>query len=150
MDTSSLAASPAVDQPALDIFRTMLEPFLRVRRSFLLSKIITDVFRSPDVSDRRKAGWPVLVIVLPLIGVLACPIARGEGMGKRDLPRAQQAEAVVQAYVRDAAGTSGARRTAADGGGRGHVDDLATLADPKDEGLVSAEEYQRAEDGLPG
>ncbi|MFD7902094.1 SHOCT domain-containing protein [Kitasatospora sp. NPDC057904] len=145
MDTSSLAASLAVDYPVLNIFWTMLELFLWVLWFFLLFKIITDIFRSHDLSGWGKAGWLVLVIILPLIGVLAYLIARGEGMGKRDVAQAQQAEAAVQAYIRDAAGTSGAT---ADGAGRSHVDDLATLADLKDKGLISAEEYQRAKDKL--
>lgn len=145
MDTSSLAASLAVDYPVLNIFWTMLELFLWVLWFFLLFKIITDIFRSHDLSGWGKAGWLVLVIILPLIGVLAYLIARGEDMGKRDVAQAQQAEAAVQAYIRDAAGTSGAP---ADGAGRSHVDDLATLADLKDKGLISAEEYQRAKDKL--
>ncbi|MEV7027331.1 SHOCT domain-containing protein [Kitasatospora sp. NPDC093558] len=152
MDTSSLAgslaASLAVDYPVLNIFWTMLELFLWVLWFFLLFKIITDIFRSHDLSGWGKAGWLVLVIILPLIGVLAYLIARGEGMGKRDLAQAQQAEAAVQAYIRDAAGTSGTSGASADGGGRSHVDDLATLADLKDKGLISDAEYQRAKEKL--
>ncbi|MEE1782545.1 SHOCT domain-containing protein [Streptomyces sp. SP17BM10] len=145
MDTSSLAASLAVDYPVLNIFWTMLELFLWVLWFFLLFKIITDIFRSHDLGGWGKAGWLVVVIILPLIGVLAYLIARGEGMGKRDLAQAQQTEAALQAYIRDAAGAPGG---SADGGGRSHVDDLAKLADLKDKGLISAEEYQRAKDKL--
>ena len=34
------------------------------------------------------------------------------------------------------------------GGGRGHVEDLARLADLRDRGAISDEEYQRAKDKL--
>ncbi|GAB7186395.1 SHOCT domain-containing protein [Kitasatospora sp. Ki12] len=134
----------AVDYPVLNIFWTMLELFLWILWFFLLFKIITDIFRSHDLSGWGKAGWLVLVIILPLIGVLAYLIARGQSMGKRDVEQAQQTEAAVKAYIRDAAG-SGADTG---GGGRSHVDDLARLADLKERGAISDEEYQKAKDKL--
>ncbi|MET8546303.1 SHOCT domain-containing protein [Kitasatospora sp. NPDC004799] len=142
MDTTSLA----VDYPALHIFWTMLELFLWILWFFLLFKIITDIFRSHDLGGWAKAGWLVLVILLPLIGVLAYLIARGQSMGKRDVEQAQQTEAAFKAYIRDAAGSGPAPGAA--GGGRSHVDDLAKLADLKEKGAISDEEYQRAKDKL--
>ncbi|MFE5583288.1 SHOCT domain-containing protein [Kitasatospora sp. NPDC056531] len=134
----------ALDYPVLNIFWTMLELFLWVLWFFLLFKIITDIFRSHDLSGWGKAGWLVLVIILPLIGVLAYLIARGAGMGKRDVAQAEQAEASFKAYIRDAA----VGGTPPEGGGRSHVDDLARLADLKDKGAISDEEYQKAKDKL--
>lgn len=131
----------AADYPLLDIFWTMLELFLWILWIFLLFKIITDVFRSHDLSGWGKAGWLILVILLPLVGVLAYLIARGDSMHKRDLTQAQQTEAAVRAYIRDAAAPE-------DGAPRRHVDDLAALADLKSKGLISDEEYQRAKDKL--
>ncbi|MFF2078862.1 SHOCT domain-containing protein [Kitasatospora sp. NPDC058162] len=131
----------AADYPLLNVFWTMLELFLWILWIFLLFKIITDIFRSHDLSGWGKAGWLVLVILLPLIGVLAYLIARGDSMHKRDLSQAQQTEAAVKAYIRDAAAPEG-------GGARSHVDDLAALADLKGKGLISDEEYQRAKEKL--
>ncbi|MFF7989636.1 SHOCT domain-containing protein [Kitasatospora xanthocidica] len=139
METNLLA----VDYPVLNIFWTMLELFLWILWFFLLFKIITDIFRSHDLSGWGKAGWLVLVIILPLIGILAYLIARGQSMGKRDLEQAQQTEAAVKAYIREAAGP-----TAADGGSGSHVDDLARLADLREKGAISDEEYQKAKDKL--
>ncbi|MFI2611277.1 SHOCT domain-containing protein [Kitasatospora sp. NPDC018619] len=146
MDTTSLA----VDYPALHIFWTMLELFLWILWFFLLFKIISDIFRSHDLSGWGKAGWLVLVIVLPLVGVLAYLIARGQSMGKRDVEQAERSEAAFKAYIRDAAGTAPAAGggSTATGAGRSHVEDLARLADLKDRGAISAEEYQRAKDKL--
>ncbi|MFD7452065.1 SHOCT domain-containing protein [Kitasatospora sp. NPDC059827] len=145
MDTYSLAASLAVDYPVLNIFWTMLELFLWILWFFLLFKIITDIFRSHDLSGWGKAGWLVLVIILPLIGILAYLIARGQGMGKRDIEQAQQTDAAVRAYIRDAAaGTPEEGGT----GGRSHVEDLAKLADLKERGAISDEEYQKAKGKL--
>ncbi|MET9178673.1 SHOCT domain-containing protein [Kitasatospora aureofaciens] len=163
MDTYALATSLAVDYPVLNIFWTMLELFLWILWFFLLFKIITDIFRSHDIGGWGKAGWLVLVIFLPLIGILVYLIARGQGMGKRDLEQAQQADAALRAYIREAAATptatpaaTSARTPAATpaagaaggGGGRGHVEDLARLADLRDRGAISDEEYQRAKDKL--
>ncbi|MFF2149433.1 SHOCT domain-containing protein [Kitasatospora sp. NPDC058190] len=142
MDTKLLA----VDYPVLNIFWTMLELFLWVLWFFLLFKIITDIFRSHDLGGWGKAGWLLVVIILPLIGVLAYLIARGAGMGKRDVAQAQQAEAAFKAYVRDAA--AGTPPEGGAPGGRSHVDDLTRLADLKDRGAISDEEYQKAKDKL--
>ncbi|MFI9360852.1 SHOCT domain-containing protein [Kitasatospora sp. NPDC053057] len=142
MDTKLLA----VDYPVLNIFWTMLELFLWVLWFFLLFKIITDIFRSHDLSGWGKAGWVVLVIILPLIGVLAYLIARGQSMGMRDVEQAQQADAAVRAYIRDAA--AGPQPEGGGGAGRSHVEDLAKLADLRDRGAISDEEYQKAKDKL--
>ncbi|MER7579004.1 SHOCT domain-containing protein [Kitasatospora sp. NPDC097691] len=133
MDTYTLAA----DYPLLNIFWTMLELFLWILWFFLLFKIITDIFRSHDLSGWGKAGWLVLVILLPLIGVLIYLIARGQSMTKRDIEQAKESQAAFQAYVRDAAASG------PDAGGS-HVDDLAKLADLKEKGAISDEEYQKA------
>ncbi|MEU9043865.1 MULTISPECIES: SHOCT domain-containing protein [unclassified Kitasatospora] len=138
MDTTSLA----VDYPVLNIFWTMLELFLWILWFFLLFKIITDIFRSHDLSGWGKAGWLVLVIFLPLIGILAYLIARGQSMSTRDIEQAQRSEAAFKSYIRDAAGTE---PTA---GGGSHVDDLAKLAALKEKGAISDEEYQKAKDKL--
>ncbi|MFD8703814.1 SHOCT domain-containing protein [Kitasatospora sp. NPDC059648] len=142
MDTKLLA----VDYPVLNIFWTMLELFLWILWFFLLFKIISDIFRSHDLSGWGKAGWLILVIFLPLIGILVYLIARGQSMGMRDIEQAQQADAAVRAYIRDAAGTPAAGTP--DGGGRSHVEDLARLADLRDRGAISDEEYQKAKDKL--
>ncbi|MFJ3220932.1 SHOCT domain-containing protein [Kitasatospora sp. NPDC086801] len=139
MDTNMLA----VDYPVLNIFWTMLELFLWILWFFLLFKIITDIFRSHDLGGWAKAGWLLLVILLPLIGVLAYVIARGTSMSQRDAAQVQQSEAAFKAYIRDAAGTA-----SPEGGGGGHVDGLAKLADLKEKGAISEEEYQKAKDKL--
>ncbi|MFJ8429783.1 SHOCT domain-containing protein [Kitasatospora sp. NPDC094019] len=134
--------------PLLNIFWTMLELFLWILWFFLLFKIITDIFRSHDMSGWAKAGWMILVILLPLIGVLVYVIVRGKGMGERDVAQAQKADAAFKAYIRDAAGTPGEGGTGAAGTGRSHVEDLAKLAALKADGSISEDEYQKAKDKL--
>ncbi|MFB7380093.1 SHOCT domain-containing protein [Kitasatospora purpeofusca] len=134
--------------PLLNIFWTMLELFLWILWFFLLFKIITDIFRSHDMGGWAKAGWMILVILLPLIGVLVYVIVRGKSMGERDVAQAQKADAAFKAYIRDAAGTPGEGGTGGEGTGRSHVDDLAKLAELKANGSISEEEYQKAKDKL--
>jgi hypothetical protein len=144
------------DYPLLSLFWTMLEFFLWILWFFLLFKVITDIFRSHDMGGWGKAGWVAFVILLPFIGVLVYLIARGESMGKRDREQAQQSEAAFRAYIRDAAGSSGsaesggATGTGATGTGAAgsHVQELAKLADLKNSGAISEEEYQKAKDKL--
>ncbi|WP_371480864.1 SHOCT domain-containing protein [Kitasatospora sp. NBC_00315] len=129
--------------PLLNLFWTMLEFFLWILWFFLLFKIITDIFRSHDMGGWGKAGWTIFVILLPLIGVLVYLIARGGSMHERDLDQAAQADKAFKSYVREAAGPGG-------GGAAGgsQVDELAKLADLKNSGALTQEEYQKAKDKL--
>jgi hypothetical protein len=129
------------DYPMLNVFWTMMEFFLWVLWLFLLFKVLTDVFRSHDMGGLAKAGWIILVIVLPFLGVLLYVIFRGKSMGERDREQARKADEAVKQYIREAAGPPAA---AADS----HVDALARLADLKANGALSEQEYQRAKEKL--
>lgn len=132
------------DYPLLNLFWTMLWFFLWIMWLFLLFRVITDIFRSDDLGGWAKAGWLILALVLPYLGVLIYVIVRGRTMGKRDAKDAKERDAAFKAYVRDAAGTSdthGATKSS-------HIEDLTKLADLKDKGAISDEEYQR-EDEAP-
>ncbi|MER5274150.1 SHOCT domain-containing protein [Streptomyces sp. NPDC002809] len=132
------------DYPLLNLFWTMLWFFLWIMWLFLLFRVIMDIFRSDDLGGWAKAGWLILALVLPYLGVLIYVIARGKSMGTRDVKEAKERDAAFKAYVRDAAGTS-------DGGGApksSHVEDLSKLADLRDKGAITDEEYQRAKTKL--
>ncbi|MFD8593831.1 SHOCT domain-containing protein [Kitasatospora sp. NPDC059646] len=138
-----------MDYPLLNIFWTMLELFLWILWFFLLFKIITDIFRSHDMGGGAKAGWTILVILLPFLGVLIYLIVRGGSMHERDLEQAKQADAAFQDYIRRAAGTgTGPGQGGAAPSASGHVDDLARLAELRNSGALTDEEYQRAKDKL--
>lgn len=132
------------DYPLLNLFWTMLWFFLWIMWLFLLFRVIMDIFRSDDLGGWAKAGWLILALVLPYLGVLVYVIARGKSMGKRDVKEAKERDAAFKAYVRDAAGTG-----EAGGSSKGsHVSDLAKLADLKDKGAITDEEYQQAKTKL--
>ena len=72
------------DYPFLDIMWTMFIFFAWVIWIWLLILVLSDNFRRRDHSGWAKAGWTLLVIFLPLIGVLLYMIVRPpepEGLG---------------------------------------------------------------------
>lgn len=91
--------------------------------------IFSDVFSDHDLSGWGKAGWTVLIIILPLLGVLAYLIFRGESMRKRQLTRAEQNEKAFQTYVRSAASSP--------------ADDIAKLHDLKERGVIDEDEFAK-------
>ncbi|GAA1372224.1 SHOCT domain-containing protein [Streptomyces beijiangensis] len=125
------------DYPLLNLFWTMLWFFLWIMWLFLLFKVIGDIFRSHDLSGWGKAGWLILTLLLPYLGVLIYVIVRGRSMGERDVKQAKDRDAAFKEYVRDAAGSS-------DGASSSKADELAKLADLKEKGVLSDEEFQQA------
>ena len=116
--------------PLLGAFWTILEVFLWVLWIWILIYIFIDIFRSHDLSGWAKALWFIFVLFIPLIGVLVYLIARGGKMQERAVRDAQQQDKEVRAYIQDAAGSTPA-------------DQLAKLADLRDRGVISAEEFER-------
>ena len=66
----------ASSYPFLDIMWTMFIFFAWVIWIWLLILVLSDNFRRRDHSGWAKAGWTLLVIFLPLIGVLIYMITR--------------------------------------------------------------------------
>ncbi|MEV0095377.1 SHOCT domain-containing protein [Streptomyces sp. NPDC050738] len=130
------------DYPLLNLFWTMMWFFLWMMWLFLLFKVIGDIFRSHDLSGWAKAGWLIVALVLPYLGVLLYVIFRGKSMGERDLKQAEAQQAAFKEYVRDAAGSGS-------GGTPGSsVDELTKLADLKEKGVLSDAEFQQAKEKL--
>ncbi|MFE1546417.1 SHOCT domain-containing protein [Streptomyces sp. NPDC058718] len=124
------------DYPLLNLFWTMLWFFLWIMWLFLLFKVITDIFRDHELGGWGKAGWLAFCILLPYLGVLVYVIARGKSMGQRDVQQAKASEAAFQDYIRKTAGTSPA--------GGGATDELARLAELKEKGAITDEEFEKA------
>ncbi|MFD3456120.1 SHOCT domain-containing protein [Streptomyces sp. NPDC058691] len=133
------------DYPLLNLFWTMLLIFCWVLWFFLLFRIIGDLFRDHSLGGWAKAGWIIVLIFLPFLGVLVYVIARGKGMAERDQKQAKDVDAAFKQYVRDAA-ADGSGGTAASGhpAAGSPVDQLAKLADLRSNGHLTEEEYQKA------
>jgi membrane protein implicated in regulation of membrane protease activity len=126
----SLAAS-SYSYPLLGAFWTILEIFLWVLWIWVLIYVFIDIFRSHDLSGWAKALWFIFVLFIPLIGVLVYLIARGGSMQERAQKEAQQADADTRAYIQQAAGSPST------------ADQLTKLADLRERGVITADEFER-------
>jgi hypothetical protein len=115
-----------------DVFLSMLWFFLFFIWIWLLISVFSDVFRSDDLSGWGKAGWTILVIVLPYLGVLVYLIVRGHKMGQHAMRHAAQQEEQMRSYVQS---VSGPPSTAAE---------IERLAGLRADGTLSEEEFQQA------
>jgi len=117
--------------PLLGAFWTILEIFLWVLWIWVLIYVFIDIFRSHDLSGWAKALWFIFVLFIPLIGVLVYLIARGDKMHERAVQQAQQQDAQARAYIQEAAGSQST------------ADQLTKLAELRDRGVITAEEFER-------
>jgi len=123
----------ASSYPLLNIFWTIFELFLWIIWIWILIWIFIDIFRSHDLSGWAKALWFLFVLFIPLIGVLVYLIVRGGSMHERAAQDARRQDQEFRQYVQQAAAGSPAST----------ADQLAKLADLRDRGVISAEEFDR-------
>jgi membrane protein implicated in regulation of membrane protease activity len=117
--------------PLLGAFWTILEIFLWVLWIWILIYVFIDIFRSHDLSGWAKALWFLFVLFIPLIGVLVYLIARGGEMQERAVRQAQQQDQEARQYIQEAAGSGTT------------ADQLSKLADLRDRGVITADEFER-------
>jgi len=119
--------------PLLNVFWSMLYFFLWIIWIWILIMVFIDIFRSHDLSGWGKALWFLFVLFVPLIGVLVYLIARGGKMQQHATRDAQQQDQQFRQYVQEAAASSPANT----------ADQLSKLAELRDRGVISAEEFDR-------
>lgn len=123
----------AYDYPLLASLLMVLFFFLWIAWLWLLFKVIMDIFRSDDMGGWGKALWTIFVVFMPYLGVFVYVIARGHGMGERDIADAQKRDAQFREYVQVTAGS---------GSGGGVADELNRLSELKDKGVLTDDEFQ--------
>ncbi len=119
----------ASSYPLLDVVWTMLVFFGLVIWIGLLFKVFGDLFRRHDISGWAKAGWCLVAIVLPYIGVLIYVGTQGSGMAERSLAQSKAAQAQFDEYVRTTAG------------GGGTAEEIAKAKELLDSGAISQQEF---------
>ena len=103
----------------------MLVFFFWFMAIWIFIQIFADIFHRRDLSGLGKTGWIVLIFVLPFVGALIYMIARPKmtEQDREDIARAQEAQRRLSGYS--------------------PAEELAKLAQLRDAGELSAEEYQR-------
>lgn len=113
-----------------DALLTVLEIFLLVAWFWILIAILSDLFSDHTMSGWGKAGWVVLLLVLPFLGAFIYLIARGGTMHERALQREAAAKRQFDAYIRQTAAASPA-------------EELAKLTELRDRGAISETEFEQ-------
>ncbi len=126
-----LPLASSTSYPALNVFWTIIEVFLWIIWFWILITVFIDIFRSPDLSGWGKALWFIFVLLIPLIGVLVYLIVRGGKMHEHSVQLAQQQDAEARRYIQEAAGSPNT------------ADELAKLADLRDRGVITPQEFEQ-------
>jgi uncharacterized membrane protein YcjF (UPF0283 family) len=66
-----------------EVIWTTFVVFVWISVLVIYFQVVIDVFRSHDLSGWGKAGWLILLVVLPFISLFIYIIARGPGMSQR-------------------------------------------------------------------
>ena len=114
-----------------EVLLIALEIFFFVIWIWILITILTDLFRDHELGGWSKAAWVLFLVFIPFLTALIYLIARGSGMRDRTIAAQSEAKQQIDAYVRQAAGSSPA-------------DELHKLNELKEKGALSPEEFQKA------
>jgi hypothetical protein len=112
-----------------------LEVFFFVIWIWILITILSDLFRDHELSGWAKAGWVLVLVIVPFLAALVYLIARGSGMRERAIRAQADAKQHMDAYIQEQAHSSPA-------------DELHKLNDLKEKGALSAEEFEAAKSKL--
>jgi competence protein ComGC len=109
-----------------EILWSMLIFFFWFMAIWIFIMIFADIFRRNDLSGVAKAGWIILIFILPFIGAMIYLIARPKmtEQDKEIMEQAQQAQARMAGYSA--------------------ADEVEKLAKLRDDGKITAEEYEAA------
>jgi len=112
----------------------MLWIFLFIIWFWLLITVFGDIFRSDDLGGFAKTLWIIFVILFVYLGVFVYLIARGKGMQERNIAAMTAAQQAQAEYIKSVAGS----------GSTSSAEEIARLADLKDKGVLSEEEFAAA------
>ncbi|MGN6557504.1 MAG: SHOCT domain-containing protein [Solirubrobacterales bacterium] len=115
-----------------EVLLVALEIFFFVIWIWILITILSDLFRDHELSGWAKAAWVLFLVLIPFLTALIYLIARGEGMRDRTIKAQADAKKHFDEYVRQQAHASSP------------ADELHKLAELKDKGALSQEEFDQA------
>ena len=108
----------------IDVIESLVVLFFWFMLIWMFIAVFADIFRRNDLSGGAKALWILFIFVLPLIGILIYMISRPKmtEQDKEMMMQAQEAQRRAQGYS--------------------PADEVAKLAKLRDEGKITAEEYE--------
>ena len=119
------------DYPFLNILGSMFFFFMFVIWIWLLFTVFGDLFRRHDIGGWGKAGWIVLMLVLPYLGVFLYLITQGKAMAERKAEEIAAAQSQFDQYVRQTAGA-----------GTGPADQISQAKELLDKGAINQAEFE--------
>jgi hypothetical protein len=123
---------PLADISFGELLLVALEIFFFVIWIWILITILSDLFRDHELSGWAKAAWVLFLVFIPFVTALIYLIARGAGMRDRTIKAQADAKKHFDEYVREQAHSVSP------------AEELHKLAELKDKGALSAEEFDRA------
>jgi hypothetical protein len=104
--------------------------FIWVAAIFIWFRCVFDMFSDRTLSGWGKAGWAVLLIFLPWLGVLIYLIARGRSMTERQTQAVREQEQAQKEYIQQVAGSASP------------ADQISSAKGLLDSGAISQEEFE--------
>lgn len=123
---------PVADISFGELLLVTLQIFLFVIWVWILITILTDLFRDHEMSGWGKAAWVFFLVFIPFLTALIYLIARGSGMRDRTIQAQADAKKHFDEYVQQQAHAGSP------------ADELHKLAELKDKGALSQEEFDKA------
>jgi len=123
---------PVADISFGELLLITLEVFFFVIWIWILITILSDLFRDHELSGGAKAAWVLFLVVVPFLAALIYLVARGSGMRDRTIKAQADAKKHFDEYVREQAHAGSP------------AEELHKLAELKDKGALSQEEFDRA------
>ena len=108
-----------------ELLWAMLVFFFWFQAIWIFIRVFADIFHRRDLSGAAKAGWILLLFVLPFAGAIIYLIARPKmtEQDREDIQRMQEAQRRVTGYSA--------------------AEEIEKLAKLRDSGAISPEEYER-------
>ncbi|HET7763224.1 MAG TPA: SHOCT domain-containing protein [Phycicoccus sp.] len=104
--------------------------FIWIAAIMVWFRCIWDLFGDRSLSGWGKAGWAVLLILVPWLGALIYLIARGRSMSERQMAAAAEMQAQQEKYIQQVAGA-----------GQTPADQIASAKQLLDSGAISQAEF---------
>lgn len=70
-----------------ELLWSLLVVYLMVMYVIIVFTVYVDIFRSDDLSGAKKAIWVLGLLFFPIISLVVYLVARGDGVGMRQLAR---------------------------------------------------------------